>query len=325
MPATRPPLARMVAIHEDLSEERLPNCSKLAKRFEVSTKTVQRDLEFMRDQLQLPIEYDAVERGYTYTREVPQFPSFSITEGELLAFFVARHALESYVGAPFAQTLRDAFARLTAGMPDSVSFNWETLAARVSFQQVRPKEELIGLFDQVRMAVLENSRFRFSYKGLQDPRARRRTVHPYQVRFVDGGWYLLAWDEVRRAWRVFSLHRMSRPEVLPQSFKRDAGFSPEAFWRDSLGVYQEGKAVRVVLRFRGWAARLAAEREWHSSQRVKKQGETEVQMSFKLQATPELTRWILSWGDAVTVEEPAGLRADIARQLREAAARYGQG
>jgi predicted DNA-binding transcriptional regulator YafY len=48
----------MLRIHELLSADRRPNCSVLAREFEVSVKTVQRDVDFMRDQLMLPIEYD---------------------------------------------------------------------------------------------------------------------------------------------------------------------------------------------------------------------------------------------------------------------------
>ena len=63
---TRPPFLRMLRIHELLSADRCPNCSVLAREFEVSVKTVQRDVDFMRDQLMLPIEYDSRGHGFFY-------------------------------------------------------------------------------------------------------------------------------------------------------------------------------------------------------------------------------------------------------------------
>ena len=322
MPLSRPPLARMQAIHEDLAANLRPNCTSLASRLEVSAKTVQRDLEFMRDQLQLPIEYDAPKRGYCYTREVRSFPSISVTDGELLALFVARNSLDSYQGTPFGDLLRDAFGKLTSRMGDSIAFEWEMLSTRVEFNQVRPSKSLLAVFQKVSEAVLSNHRLRFYYKGLRDKQARQRTVQPYQVRFVEGGWYLLGWDEARRDWRVYSLPRLTRVQVLPQGFDRDPAFSSESFWRDSFGIYSSGKPLRVVLRFRDWAARLVAERKWHRSQRTRavRNGETEV--SLNVQATPELTRWILSWGDAVTVLQPSALRAEIEQRLIAAAKLY---
>ena len=67
--ATRPPLLRMIRIHDLLSAGRYPNCSLLALEFEVSTKTIQRDVDFMRDQLVLPIEYDRARHGFAVPQE----------------------------------------------------------------------------------------------------------------------------------------------------------------------------------------------------------------------------------------------------------------
>jgi hypothetical protein len=69
----------MMRIHEELQDNTLPNCTKLAEKLEVSTKTVTRDLAFMRDRLGLPVEYD--EQIYAYP--VKNFPTVQINEGEL--------------------------------------------------------------------------------------------------------------------------------------------------------------------------------------------------------------------------------------------------
>ena len=65
----------MLRIHQWLIDDRYPNCRKIADEFEVSAKTVQRDINFMRDQLGLPIEYDRERFGFRYTRLVTGFPA----------------------------------------------------------------------------------------------------------------------------------------------------------------------------------------------------------------------------------------------------------
>jgi predicted DNA-binding transcriptional regulator YafY len=82
---SRPPLARMLRIHEWLMGHRYPNCRKIAEEFEVSAKTVQRDVNFMRDQLGLPIEYDKARFGFQYTRAVTGFPSIALSGGKSAA------------------------------------------------------------------------------------------------------------------------------------------------------------------------------------------------------------------------------------------------
>lgn len=78
---SRPPLVRMMKLHERLMENQYPNCRQLADEFEVSAKTVQRDVNFMRDRMGLPIEYDKGRFGFRYTRAVSGFPSMAVPAG----------------------------------------------------------------------------------------------------------------------------------------------------------------------------------------------------------------------------------------------------
>jgi len=72
----------MLRLHEWLMANRHPNCRKIAEEFEISAKTVQRDINFMRDRMGLPIEYDKKRFGFHYTRTVTVFPTLGITVGK---------------------------------------------------------------------------------------------------------------------------------------------------------------------------------------------------------------------------------------------------
>jgi len=95
----------MIRIHQALQSGKYPNASKLAREMEVSTKSIHRDLEFMRDRLGLPLEYDGSRFGYFYTQEVSSFPTMQVTEGELFALLVAEKALQQYRGTNFEKPL----------------------------------------------------------------------------------------------------------------------------------------------------------------------------------------------------------------------------
>jgi predicted DNA-binding transcriptional regulator YafY len=92
--SARLPMYRIIQIHELLKEGKFPNCQALSDDFEVSYKTVQRDIDFMRDQLQLPIEYDSARRGFIYTKEVNNLPMVALKEGEVVALLVAQKAVQ---------------------------------------------------------------------------------------------------------------------------------------------------------------------------------------------------------------------------------------
>ena len=115
---SRPPIERMLRIHERLKSGSFPNCRQMAADLEVSTKTIQRDVDFMRDRLDLPIDFDWQKNGFHYTAPVENFPTVQVTERELVALFVAEKALAQYRGTPFEKPLHAAFEKFTSGLSD---------------------------------------------------------------------------------------------------------------------------------------------------------------------------------------------------------------
>src|SRR6184192_4204690 len=133
---SRPPLERMMRMHHRLKAGRYPNCRKLADELEVSSKTVQRDIDFMRDRLGLPIQYDQLHFGFYYTEPVTNFPSIEVSEGEVVALFVAHKALGQYKGTSFEKPLTAAFRKITDGLQDTIRFQWGAVNDAISFKGI---------------------------------------------------------------------------------------------------------------------------------------------------------------------------------------------
>src|SRR5262245_16432510 len=133
---SRPPLERMLKIHDELRRGALVNCTKLMKAMEVSRKTIVRDIAFMRDRLDLPIEYDVLIQAYRYTQPVTSFPTINVTEGELMALLVAQRALQQYQGTPFHRQLEASFEKLAGGLRDRISFSPADELQTVSFKNI---------------------------------------------------------------------------------------------------------------------------------------------------------------------------------------------
>ena len=68
--SARPPIERMLKIHNLLKSGLHPNASCLARELEVTTKTIYRDIAFMRDRMDLPVEFEPAFNGYHYIEEV---------------------------------------------------------------------------------------------------------------------------------------------------------------------------------------------------------------------------------------------------------------
>ena len=158
---SRPPFARMMRIHEQLKDDKFPNCSQLALALECASKTVQRDIDFMRDRMNLPIEFDFRRNGFHYTEPVENFPMVQVTEQELIALFVAEKALAQYKGTPFEKPLHAAFQKLTEGLDGTISFHWGELDSAISFRAIGTTVADLELFETVSRAALRSQEVEF--------------------------------------------------------------------------------------------------------------------------------------------------------------------
>jgi proteasome accessory factor B len=320
---SRPPLARMIRIHERLRDEQFPNCSQLALDLEVAPKTVQRDIEFMRDRLDLPIEFDFRRNGFRYTAAVENFPTVQVTEQELIALFVAEKALAQYKGTPFEKPLHAAFQKLTEGLEDTVSFRWGDLDAAISFRSVGHTVADLELFETLSRAVLRSRELEFQYYKLHGRGHEPRRVQPYHLACIENQWYLFAFDLDRQQLRTFVLARMKEVRLTGKRFAKPAQFSLAQHLGDSFGVYSPaGESQEIRVRFDAFAARLVRERRWHASQRIRELPDGEIELTLRLANFTEVERWLLSWGAHVRVLAPAALRDSLRRAAEQLAANH---
>src|SRR5437773_12053614 len=124
----------MLRIHQAIQSGRYPNATTLAVELEVSTKSIHRDIEFMRDRLELPVEFDPTRNGFHYTEKVSGFPTLQITEGELFALVVAEKALQQYRGTTFEKPLLSAIRKMEQSLPETISFNLSEVEQTISFR-----------------------------------------------------------------------------------------------------------------------------------------------------------------------------------------------
>lgn len=319
---SRPPVVRMVRIHELLTAGKYPNCSKLAREFEVSGKTIQRDVEFMRDQLALPIEYDGAKHGFFYAHAVAQFPMITVSEGELVALLVAQKAVEQYRGTSFEKPLHAAFEKLVASLGNEASVSLHELSEAVSFRSAGVPRSQIEVFELLADAVMTSRTVEFDYLSLRAKTSERRRVDPYHLACISNQWYLIANDQARDSLRTFALTRVEKAKNLGLTFERPADFSAAKMLSGSFAAFEAGKTETIRIRFDDFAARLVAERQWHKSQKLRDLPGGGAELTMQVGLAPDLEVWILGWGGHAEVLEPAALREKIAAAASEMAGRY---
>ncbi len=310
-------------IHQAIQSGAYPNASTLARELEVSAKSIQRDLDFMRDRLELPMAYDARRYGFYYTEEVSAFPSLQITEGELFALLVAEKALQQYRGTNFEKPLVSAFKKMAASLPDTVSLQLADWDQAISFRTSAMPILDLECFDALARAAARREQIEIVYRKPGTAAGESRIIDPYQLANVNGEWFLFAYDHLRKDLRTFAPTRIQAVRQTGSIFVRPKRFSIDSRLRDSFGVLSGRESQEVVIRFNAFAAEFIREKRWHPSQLMKNRPDGGVELHLKLSSLIEVQRWVLSWGSNALVIAPQELATLVREEAKRVASAYG--
>ena len=296
----------MLRIHQALQAGTFPNATLLAREIEVNAKTIHRDLEFMRDRLNLPLEFDKSRKGYFYTGEVSGFPTMQITEGEIFALVVAEKALQQYRGTSFEKPLLSAIKKMEQALPDTISLNLADIERTISFRTRAEPILDLAIFDVLAKAVARRQQLELHYRK-PGHTAEKRIVDAYHLANITGEWYLFAYDHARKDLRTFVPTRIQSVKPTGKNFERPQNFSLEKRLRDSFGVHAGEGEFDVAIRFNPHAADYIREKKWHPSQTLRDLKDGGAELKMKLSSLAEVQRWVLSWGGDAEVLKPREL------------------
>ncbi len=317
----RPVLNRIMRIDEALRRATWPNANTLAKALEVNPRTIRRDLDFLRDRLRAPIAFDARRHGYYYTEASYRLPFLQLTEGELVALFLAEQMLRHYYGTPYGPDLERAFDKITAGLNERLSVDVQTLSRAISFRTAAPAVFDVSVIKTLVTAIVEHRQVVIDYWTASTDEVHRRTVDPYHLTSCDGQQYMFGYCHMRGAIRQFAPGRIRAIELTDVQFMPDDAFRVEDCLANALAVFggDASKLRTVRLRFTGEAVRYARERLWHPTQTMEATPDGGLLLTFEVAHMREVERLVLTWAPHCEALEPPELRADVARALNDGA------
>lgn len=322
--AKRPALRRLILIDRELRAGLFPTMERLAELAETSTKTIQRDLEYLRNEYLAPVTYCSKKRGWYYTEPTFRIPAVIITEGELVALFLAGQMLNQHRGTPYEAALRRTIQKLEELLPDEVSVQWGAVEQAHSFRVSVTSLADVDVFRQLAEAVIQRRQLCIQYWTASRDADSERVIDPWHLALVDGEWFLIAWCGLRKEARIFSPARIRKLIQTGQTFVVPESFHPTKYFEGSFRVVRgddsNGRPLTVRLRFLPIAARYVREKIHHPSQTLTELADGGLELQFELTSLVEVRKFVLSWGREVEVLSPPELRDDL---IREAAAMLG--
>jgi proteasome accessory factor B len=322
--ASRPPLVRIIAIDQSIRSGALTNAQTLSRQLEVNPRTIRRDIAYLRDQLRAPIEFDPRRNGYFYKEPSYRLPFFQLTEGELIALFLAEQVLQQYRGTPYAPDLARAFAKITAGLGDRITIDLGHLGSLHSFRNTAPIAIDPLIYRDLREAYVTRRRVVMDYRTASRDELTHRAVDPYHLASVDGQWYMIGRCHLRKAIKVFLVARVQNLEITDTTFEIPADFSIDNYLSQAFSIIRgrDGESHHIRLRFQGHAVRYVKERIWHPSQTLEETDSGDLIVSLTVSHLREVERWALSWTPDCEVLEPDELRQRVAAAYQQAAERH---
>ncbi len=321
----RPQFGRIVYIHDRIKQGRYPNARELAEELEVTTRTIMRDIDYLRDQCRAPLEYDSRRRGFYYSEPTFSLPSLQITEGEVLAVVLSLSLLQAHGGTSLDKAVRSVADKLPHLLPDHVSIDMNGLSRAVSFsvEPLRGEQEKVSrVFDILSTAIREHRRLEMSYFTASRGEWTQRKVDPYHVRHMDGVWYLLAHCHLRATERLFALDRMEDVRLLKERFTPVPSSFVDEYFRGAWRIEKGEIEHRVVIRFSPDAAVYIRGKKWHETQQVTELPDKSLLLAVTVTGPGEVLRWVMQFGSGAEILEPLELRNRIAEELAEAAGIY---
>lgn len=314
----RPRIHRIFYIHQQVKSGRYPNGPRLAASLEVSIRTIQRDISYLRDLMLAPLEYDRRKNGFYYTGPF-EMPSLTLTEGEQVALFLGQKLLSQCAGTPLEGPIRSAFEKVCLYLPQGVSVDLSLLEQIFSFD-VQPlrgdEQQLAQIYHLLAQAIEKGHVVEMLYYTVSRDDRTRRKVDPYHLRYYGGAWYLIAYCHLRQEVRIFALDRIREAALLEDTFKIDPKFDLESYLGSSIGIERGGTVEEVIVLFDSYQARWIQERKWHETQEVEIKPDGSLILRLKLSGLNEVKRWLLSFGAHAQILAPASLREEIYREAR---------
>jgi predicted DNA-binding transcriptional regulator YafY len=182
---------------------------ELADRLEVSSRTIRRDVERLRE-LGYPVESLTGPAGGYRLRAGAAMPPLLLDDDEAIAIAVGLRTAARASVTGIEETSVRALVKLEQVLPAHLRRRVRALqSATMTLPDGGPTVDPQSL-TVIATACRDSELVRFAYRG-RDGVASRREVEPHSLVNLGRRWYLVAWDRGRRDWRTFRVDRLTRP------------------------------------------------------------------------------------------------------------------
>jgi predicted DNA-binding transcriptional regulator YafY len=319
---------RFYKIHQLLSRKGIVPVQDFLGALDVSLATFKRDLEYLRDRLHAPIEWDRERRGYQYVAALQDAPRYELpglwfSAAEIRALLTMQHLLVGLQPGLLEPHVKPLLARLRT-LLGSGEHTADEIERRIRILHLGSRAVQLPHFEHVANSVLARKRLDIVYRSRGFDQTTSREISPQRLVHYRENWYVDAWCHLRDGLRSFSVDAIQRARLLDTAAKAVPEQELDEILASGYGIFSGRVTAWAKLRFTPERARWVGTEEWHPKQKGRYEKDGSYVLELPYADSRELVMDILRHGPEVEVLEPAELRRAVRGQLEAAAAQYGK-
>jgi len=296
---------RLVGILAILLQRDTITAPELAERFEVSRRTINRDVETL-CQAGIPICTRQGTNGGISIMDDYRFDRTLLSSREMQDILAGLRGLDSVSGSSHYGQLME---KLSVGSSEYMSGSQSVLIDLSSWY----KQTLASKIELIQRAVAEKKLIRFRYYSPSGEGIRE--IEPYYLLFRWSSWYVWGRCRQRNDFRMFKLNRLAELVLLEDEFIRQETVIPEF---DSNEEHFHGVYAKIL---------VAPEKKWRLIEEFGPESYQEQENGWLLFEGDymnhlELTTWMMSFGDDAVLVEPESVRQEILAKVQRMMALY---
>lgn len=207
-------LSRLTAILTQLQTKRLITATALANKFNVTVRTIYRDIRAL-EQSGVPI---LTEDGKGYTlMEGYRIPPVMFTEAQANALILAEQLVLKNKDASFVKDYAEAIEKIKAVLRHNEKDKANLLAERTRFSQNIDRERNSNYLSDLQFALTNFCLAKIDYVN-ESNKTTNRLIEPFALVSTQENWLLVAWCRLRKDFRYFRLDRIKKMELLTEKF-----------------------------------------------------------------------------------------------------------
>jgi len=288
---------RLFATLLALKEGRLPRASELAQEFDVSERTIYRDL---RDLEALGIHTVTVHgEGYALS-EGFHLPPVMLSAKEALALYLSGLLFGKRAGQNLSSDVEAALSKIGAALPPLTRETAEQLVRVLEFFPPHARFDAREPYMREILEALEHHQvLHIGYRRPTDNISIERDFEPHQLHYsASGSWYVTGYDRLRKDIRSFRLSRIQSLRASGETFE------------PRIMLLAPGRHIEVRVRFHPFVIAHVRERQHYTYHHDEPGGV----MVYRVGELREIQSWIFGFGAHAEVLSPRELRDSLKQE-----------